>query len=236
MKTTKLFLIIALSSAMVFISACNCIQGEGPVISQTRDLSGFTEIELDMGADIILTQDTGTHVTVEAQQNLMDLIETKVTGQNLKISFREGCYISDNDVVFYIRLPELTGIQLDGSGDISTRGAFNSEDVDFQINGSGTIEVDMIANHIKTGINGSGSVLLKGSSQKFHCNINGSGTVHALGHTAYKAYVDVTGSGDCEIYAHDLLEVDIMGSGTVYYSGNPEIKSNVKGSGTLVKK
>lgn len=235
MKTKNLIL-IAFVIIMGFISSCNCIQGTGPIVSEKRDVANFSEIELDLNADIYLVQDTTVSLTFEAQENLINYIRTDVSRDKLRLYFKENCYLSDETIRFYISLRELSGITVDGSGVIDGNGAFSSEVVDLDINGSGKIMLNLVANKIDIDINGSGSIYLKGSSQKMKCDINGSGNVYASDHTAYKAFIDVSGSGDCEVYVHDLLDANITGSGSVYYSGNPEIQTHVKGSGSVMKR
>lgn len=235
MKTNNL-LLIALIAILLIVSSCNCIEGTGPVVSEKRNVTDFSEIELDLNADIFLVQDTMESLSFEAQENLVSFVKTDVSGDKLRIYFKESCYVSEETIRFYISLRELSGITVDGSGTIDGSGAFSSEDVDLDINGSGKIMLNLVSNKIDIDIDGSGSVYLKGSSQKMKCDINASGNVYASDHTAYKAFIDVSGSGDCEVYVHDLLDAHITGSGSVYYSGNPEIQTHVKGSGSVIKR
>ncbi len=53
---------------------------------------------------------------------------------------------------------------------------------------------------------------------------------------AENADINISGSGNAEITANQLLKVKIAGSGNVYYKSNPVINLEVSGSGKVVKK
>lgn len=220
----------------IVVVSCNCIIGNGEIVKEKRDVGTFTSIVLKMGGDLYLKQDTTTTLSIEAQENLLEHIVTRISGKKLIIDFKSGCYKSDGPVNFYITLPELSEVQVNGSGNIKGKGVFNLEDIGLKINGSGNVNMDIVANRIDISINGSGSVFLDGTSQKLKASISGSGEIYAEDHTSYKAYISVTGSGSCEVYAHDLLDVSITGSGDVSYFGNPELRTHVTGSGSVRKK
>ena len=71
----RFFLFLALSFLMY---GCDCIEGEGELINEKRDVSGFDMIKLDMSARIILTQDSVFSMMIEAQQNILDILTTDV--------------------------------------------------------------------------------------------------------------------------------------------------------------
>jgi hypothetical protein len=47
---------------------------------------------------------------------------------------------------------------------------------------------------------------------------------------------EVKGSGNCNVFSVDKLDVDISGSGNIYYKGKSVIVSHIPGSGKLVKR
>jgi hypothetical protein len=68
MKTAK-YLFIALS-VLVFFNSCQKIKGKGDVVSETRSVSGFSEIDLGMSATVYLTNGDTNSLQVLAQENL----------------------------------------------------------------------------------------------------------------------------------------------------------------------
>src|ERR1700754_1099816 len=81
-------LIIALTGFMFVFSSCEKIVGEGPVVDETRNTSPFQGLSVSVPADAYFTQSPDYSVKLQAQQNILDEIETVVSGNILKIRFR----------------------------------------------------------------------------------------------------------------------------------------------------
>jgi predicted small secreted protein len=234
-KSAKVLLLFLISGLMVFTS-CNCIEGQGPLKTKTISLGGFDEVDLQMGADVLIRQDSFFSISVTAQENLLDIILTEVSGDKLKIKTKENCIRSSKKIKVYINMPIINGLKLNGSGEIKSEGSITTDDLYIDINGSGDVILNVVANKIESEISGSGKVLLSGTARKHLIGISGSGDVNAYDLDAYKVDAKITGSGNIYVKAHKSLNAHINGSGSVFYKGSPDIKSRISGSGSLVKK
>ncbi len=236
MKKYLYFVILGLVSATLLVfSSCDCITGEGPVIEENRETENFTAIDLDISASVNLTKDTGCTIRIRAQESLLPHITTKVSGSKLEIDFETGCYKSSEPINVDISMKTITGLEVDGSGGFYGKDRFDVEKVDLDIDGSGEIDMQFFADRINADLSGSGDIKLRGTAKKVKVDINGSGDVDAKEMMAYRAYIDMNGTGNCSIFVHEYLDVSVSGTGDVYYGGSPEIKSHINGSGTLKK-
>ena len=95
------------------------VKGNGEVVSKDLKLDKFTGIELSFSGDVIITQGATQKVRVEGQQNIIDLINTDVSGVNWKIGFVKNVNNHKN-LTIYITIPTLTKIGISGSGSIKT--------------------------------------------------------------------------------------------------------------------
>ncbi|MEI7803331.1 MAG: DUF2807 domain-containing protein, partial [Bacteroidota bacterium] len=85
--------ITTISSLLIFLlvaASCNrenfpCIKGKGTVQTQTRDVSGYSQIEFQTEGTVYITQDTFYSLKIEAQQNIIDDMQTELNGNSLKI-------------------------------------------------------------------------------------------------------------------------------------------------------
>ncbi len=73
-KLSILFILSLLVTAVM--SSCRKVSGSGPVVSETRNVSGFSEVKSDFSGDVYITQGSIYNVRIEAQQNIIDVIET----------------------------------------------------------------------------------------------------------------------------------------------------------------
>jgi hypothetical protein len=249
---------IALVACAILLSSCepNCADGNGVIITQTRDVSGFTGVESNGDFEVNIYPGEESGVQVEAAENLMNLIITRVSGGELIIETRRGsCIRSSEHIRVTVTVPDLRHMDLNGSGTLwcDTLSTQNLEvdldgsgtiqcislvvpTLDINLSGSGKIETEGTFTTVNAVIDGSGEIILSGESQTADLRINASGNILADDLFTGTCYAAITGSGTIYTWVKDLLEVDISGSGNVYYYGDPEVNIHISGSGQVIKK
>lgn len=231
-------LILLATVAVATSSSCffwKCIDGEGKPELETRQFSGFTEIDLNLNANLELVQTQEKeqfNLEIVTHKNLMEYLETEVVGEKLIIKSKE-CLNPTDDIKLVLEVGKLSKIKLNGSGDIFSNEKLTADDLSIQINGSGDISLEVSANNVQAKINGSGDCKLTGNTNNFNIGINGSGDLKALEFMANMVDVSINGSGDCQVQASQSLNTSIKGSGDVVYSSTPEVKTKITGSGSV---
>ncbi len=204
-----------------------CIQGYGPVQNEIRDLDGFTAVSNTGSFEVRVIQADTFGVEVEAQENLLQIIETYVSGGTLIVKTRnDECINSIAPVIVFVSLPELEEIRNTGSGRLS---ADRAETNDFEIanTGSGDIGIDSVFALTATLKNsGSGDLYMHAAYvDELYMIQSGSGEID--GGIVYDAALySVNHSSSGEIYGMliDGMEVDarLTGSGKIGLRGNAE--------------
>lgn len=227
----------ALMALVISFSSCKKVIGTGPIETETRDISGFTSINLSIDADVHITQDSVYYVEVMAQNNILDILRTNKSGNELCISYKPSTVVkSTEDVVLNIHMPTINGIEVSGSGSVNAAQSISTNTIDCNISGSGKINLNsMVAQQINTKISGSGKISINGgTTENMDCKISGSGDLYCSSLTAQHVNTQTSGSGTHKVYAVQMLDAEISGSGNVYYRGNPTVHSSISGSGKLI--
>lgn len=215
-------MIFALAALMIATLACstisinvNSVTGSGNVISETRDVSGFDSVALEGSGKVTISVGEGESVTVEADDNIVPLIQTRVENDTLVISTKNNTNITTrNTVRVNISMKSLKAIYLKGSGEINASGVAGGN-VEIQLPGSGNITVNGTADSLKISLPGSGNVTCDGLKAK-------------------SATISLNGSGNITAYASESLDATLNGSGTIRYSGSPtQVNKSINGSGTI---
>ena len=205
--------LLILPAALAALALAGCSVGDdGPHTTQTRDVGGFTRVDNRASVDVQLHAGEPQRVRVRAGEKVIDDVRTEVREGTLHVTFDHDGF-GGSDVVVEASVPELTGIEVSGSGDIDADG------ID-----AGTFEVRS---------DGSADIALGGTAGRLAIELDGSGDADAAGLAAREARVAVGGSGDVDVRADERLEVDVDGSGDVRYHGDPALTQNVDGSGDL---
>ena len=228
--------------AMISITSCNFVgkrvRGNGNIVTNTVSVGDFNAVNQRGSINVIVKSGNTPSVKIEADENILPYIETKVENGTLNIRTREGYWLkSSHDMKIYVTAPRFTSIKSFGSGDIESESTISTEDpITISTSGSADINVDVHAPSVTASISGSGDINLKGETKKLDATVMGSGNIKAGELKAEDATIDIAGSGDAEVFASVKLDVSVKGSGDVKYHGNPpSVVSNMKGSGSLEK-
>ncbi|MDX1754065.1 Putative auto-transporter adhesin, head GIN domain [Salinimicrobium sediminis] len=215
------------------------INGNGNVITQTRNVSDYDAVDLTGSMDVILIKGREGNIKVEAEENLQQHITTEVSGGKLKISVEKGYSLNpsrNSDIIITVPFTDLDAVSLTGSGDIRSSDMITTKDFSLSVTGSGNIKLPVQAENTSASITGSGDIDLKGSSTEFNCKVTGSGDISAFDFKAQHVRVTVTGSGDVQVYASESLKASTPGSGDIEYRGNPKKEDfRTMGSGSISK-
>ena len=246
MKTIKHFFLLFFTGLLMVSLGCDndndndptpsgCIDGIGNVVNQDITLPGdITGFAMTIVADVVLTQGATQEVSISAQQNIIDNIETRVANGNWEIDF-EQCANDYEDITIYITLPDLKDIVITGVGSVSATNTFTGlEELNITFTGSGDLTLDVEAQTINSSITGVGDIVLSGTTVDQSITISGVGNYHGFDLISETCTVMVSGAGNAEVSVTDDLNVTISGAGNVYYKGSPDLTVTISGTGNLI--
>lgn len=210
------------------------VKGSGYVITEERLLSDFDRIVVEGSANVIISQGEEQMVQIEADDNIVPIIETRVRGGELTIDPSRR-YRTKQEVNIYITTPAISSLRISGSGNIYGETPITGDVLELAISGSGNMDLEIDYTRLASEINGSGDVLLFGEVNDQEVHISGSGDYHAKELLSQDCYIKISGSGFGEVNVSDRLDAEIRGSGDVVYFGNPQVSSSIRGSGHLIK-
>lgn len=216
------------------------VRGEGPTITETRDIKNFKGFSSGISADITLKQTSNSYkVIVSGQKNILSLLKMDVVDGNLKIGFQKGYSIGYKEALkITIEAPSFNYLGMSGSGNVEADGTLSGDKMTINISGTGNFDLDNIKfSELSVGISGSGDVDLAGSVASVDLTISGSGNLKAESLKAQKARCSVSGSGNISLNVSNELDAIISGSGDISYSGKPaSVRTRVSGSGDIKAK
>ncbi|MBL7793091.1 MAG: DUF2807 domain-containing protein [Saprospiraceae bacterium] len=210
-----------------------CINGSGPIVSETITVPAFTGIDLRMSAKVFVRQGDDFEVTVEGKQNIIDELERDVHSGVWRIEI-DRCTRDVGELNVFITMPDVTSLKISGSGEIISENTLLVDDIDLDISGSGDMDLALEADDISSRISGSGTLLLQGLADELDLNVSGSGDLRAFDLALRTADINISGSGDVEVFVSELLIVRITGSGDVFFKGDPTLDVTITGSGRVV--
>jgi hypothetical protein len=232
----------------------NFVVGSGKVVTQDVDVSNFERVTLEGSGDVYIEQGQTESLSVEADDNIMSLLDIRVEGNELILGIKEGVSVKPSrTIIFTVTVKELSAIAIRGSGDcyvkplesstlkVSIPGSGDIEikslvadDLSMAVDGSGNITLESVdVKTVETSIQGSGDIELAGSADTQEVMVSGSGNYRADDLETDSAGIRIRGSADATVWVHDELTVNVTGSGDIYYYGEPTLHQSATGSGEI---
>ena len=188
--------------------------GSGTPVTQTRNVSSFSDVELAGSANVTVSVGHPRSVVIRADDNLVDRVTTTVDGSTLRIG-TTGSFTTRTSMSVSIMVPTLDGVRLSGSGRITVDG------------------VD--ATRFSATLPGSGQLRVVGRADRLDAMLSGSGDMELSELVGRAVTAEVSGSGRLVVQATDSLDAAVSGSGAIVYVGSPAtVTKSVTGSGAIV--
>ena len=234
--------------------ACDVVRGSGRLVEEEREVAAFERVVLRGEGNVEFEQSEDRELVLEAEDNLVGELVSKVERGSLILSTRQGVILDPTlPIVFHVKGPDLQRISLEGGGNFDSErlesrdlqvdiggsgnvhlGSVESSSLSLNVSGSGEVTVDEVtAEDANVDLAGSGSVGLAGEVDSQSIDISGSGNYFGVHLESDEAAISVSGSGNVEVFARETLSVRIDGSGDVRYKGTPALDTFVSGSGSV---
>jgi hypothetical protein len=232
----RVALIIILVSIFAFtITSCKgWVRGSGNVISEDRDVSGFSKISISGVGNLFIEQGDEESLTIEAEDNILPLITAKVSGNTLTIKINWG--LPTKDLNYYLKVKDLTSLSTSGSVHVSCP-SLNTDNLVFNTSGSSNIDIDSLtAESVKIDSSGSGNITLAGTVDSQEIKSAGSFKYFAEDLKSKSCVINSSGSSDLTVNVSDDLNVTASGSVKVTYIGSPSVTEKTSGSASITSK
>ena len=216
----KLSLMVIVSIGLLSAFGCNIgsiggVEGSGNAKSEKRDVSNFKKIEASGAVQLVIDAKNDFSFEIEADDNLISLIKTEVSGDTLKIS-TEGKFSPKTKITIKVSMPELVSLNISGA---------SKADV-----------TNVKTDSLKLEASGASRINISGEASKLESDANGASTIDAEGLTVSDADAKASGASKTTVSAINDLKADASGASTILYTGEPKNISPKSSGASSVKK
>ncbi|HET9110408.1 MAG TPA: head GIN domain-containing protein [Ktedonobacterales bacterium] len=188
--------------------------GSGTVKTETRQVSGFSRVSFSGVGALNVTQTGKESLTISAEDNLLPLLTSTVSGDTLTLGVKPGDSIRPTkSIVYTLTVAKLDGVSLSGAGSISAQGIKTTA--------------------LSVRLSGAGSMTMGGSAQSQTVELSGLGSYQAKGFQTASTDVTISGAGSATVSASQTLNAVVSGAGSVTYYGSPQVTKSVSGVGSV---
>lgn len=218
--------------AMAF-SACGfsnaeVIRGDGNVTTTTHPLENFEGIDLQGVFNVVLIQGTQPGLTVETDENLLELISIEVKNKLLVVATPKEFMLRPTKMELQITYPALNYLEIGGACKIYSEETVESDEFTLQVSGAADIEMKLETGRLQTSVSGAGNLKLSGYADEHRINLSGASHLRAENLITRNTRLDLSGAGSAHVYSSEELRASLSGVGSVRYYGNPKNKQITK--------
>ncbi len=222
---------------LILVSSCDLVgeQGSGNVIRQERKVSSFTSLDVSGAFKVYLSQGATQSVIIEADDNLMEKIETEVTGGKLRI-YNKRHIMNAKSLNVYITATEMNAIELSGAVDLQTQTRLTGSSFSLDVSGASDSKLELAVQKLDVSSSGGSNLQLIGTATEVKMDVSGAVDLHAFDLLTEKFFLNMSGAGEADINVKNELNADISGAATVRYKGNPaKLVEDISGAGSVRK-
>lgn len=239
-STTKKLL--ALLFVSVLMSSCNVnmfnrVNGNRNVVTADRSTSQkFTKIKVSTGLDLYLSQGSKNKVTLEADENLHDIIITEVNDGVLKIYSEKNIWQAKARKV-YVTVKNLEGLTATSGSDVYTEDVLKVETIKVSATSGADIRIALDADTVETSATSGSDIRISGTANNHTSRANSGASIEAYKLISKNATVNVSSGADINIYASESINAKASSGGDIDFKGNPrEINKKSSSGGSVSAK
>lgn len=230
----------AAAALLLLLNSCvdlnmKSIVGSGNVKTETRTINGeFNAIKVDNGLDLVVVQSDQVSVVVEADDNLLPEIKTKLEGKTLVITTDYNSYTNVSSKKVTVKLPKIAKIEAERGSSVNSEGTLTSEDLDLNTSGGSQMNISVESEKLLAESSSGSGIELKGKALEFQTSSSSGSHVTAGDLLANDISADA--SSGSSIFVHPLVKLkgEASSGGSVRYNNDPKSFSKKESSGGSV--
>ncbi|AUP80722.1 head GIN domain-containing protein [Flavivirga eckloniae] len=241
MTTLVKFILATILSLTLF--SCNFdmnfntgVRGNGNVVTEDRTIrEPFSTIKATEGLDVYLTQGDSESVSVEADENLQDLIVVEVVNDILKIHTKRNIGKASSKKVM-VSFKDVSSIISTSGSDVYSTNVITAERLDLKSTSGSDMRLEVNTTELNCKSTSGSDLRLSGKTTKLIAEATSGSDIKAADLISESSHVKATSGADITVNTSKELTAKATSGGDIKYYGNPEKVDKSNNSSGSVRK
>jgi len=222
---------------LILIKSCRFRTGSGNIITETRSTGSFDGISVGGGFDVEVKTGTVTSVIVEADDNIMKFIQTRVSGNTLKINTEDMNNYTDVHMKVFITAPAIKRIKASASAAVEVLGILKAADeLTFGASSGSSVKAELDAPRVTADASSGASVTLSGKTQEYSVQASSGGEIRSGELLSENTTVKASSGASARVHASISLNANASSGASITYRGAAVVNQSVSSGGSINKK
>lgn len=236
MKTlTKLFamLLVLFLTTSCFVDGLTGVRGNRNVVSEDRSINkDFDAIKVQQGIHLYITQGTNTDISVEADENIIDLLITEVRDNQLKIYFEKNVNRAKARNV-YLTVDEVSRIRASSGAHVKAENTMQLTSLDLDASSGSSIKMYVNADEIITETSSGANIDVFGKTKMFSARASSGSSIDADELTTVDAEARASSGAHINVNVSGKLTAKASSGGDIDYEGSPSVNKSTSSGGSV---
>jgi len=239
--TTLIRIIVTSILSLLMFSCINMnwgtgVKGNGNVVMETRAVNeSFSKIKASEGLSVYLTQGNSESITVEADENLQELILTEIKDGVLKIHCKEQIGKASSRKV-NVNFKSIAGITSTSGSSVYSTNTITADNLELKSSSGSNMKVKVEANNLTCDSSSGSSLKVSGEALSLSADASSGSTIKAGDLKAESSEVSASSGANLTVNTSKALIAKASSGASVKYYGNPEMLDTDKSSGGSINK
>ena len=230
-------ILFILFGLIVLLSACVTKYGSGRIITEERQLEGFSAIEVSGNIEVDVSTGSGYSVKVEADDNVMPYVSTNLSGDRLEISLAKNFEVNDGHLKITVTAPEIKAVEASASAEVhALSGLKSNAEVELTTSSAATIKASVDAPLITLRTSSGSKIETKGMCKTLKVTASSGSSIEAKDLLSETTNATSSSGASIAVYASVNLEARASSGASISYSGNPLTNIDESSGGSVRKK
>jgi len=229
--------ITVMVTLLVGVTSCvmNGLRGNGNVETQERNISeDFTGIKVSQGINVYLTTNNNLNLTVEADENIIDLLRTEVNNGTLKIYFEKNIWRAKSRNV-YLSVPSLSSVVTTSGASVKFENSLKTGKLSLRATSGADIDAHVDVTDLSSATTSGADIKISGIAKNFDASATSGSDIKAFNLKADYVRARVTSGADIKVRALKEISAKATSGGDIRYEGNPKVVNKTKNSGGSIR-
>lgn len=210
-------------------------KGNGIVVEENRTVrEDFTEISASEGLHVYVTQADDFEITVEADENIIDLIGTDIKNGRLRVHAIENIGRATKKI--YVSLPEVTALKSSSGAHLNTKNTLETDKLEIDSSSGSNLNVEFVAGDVDIDASSGANLNLLGEAKVAYIDVSSGGNINARQLDTKTCHADASSGGNLSVSVSESLTADASSGGNISYSGQASVQSKKNLSGSITKR
>lgn len=206
------------------------------MVSREKTVASFTNITVSGGFEVEIRKGTTQKVTVEADDNIIDDIETLVAGGQLKIKLRNEYNLHEAHMKILIIAPSIKSINSAASADVEAFDVLMSDEtMQFKASSGSSIKATIDAPAAEADASSGAEIDLGGRTRNFNAKASSGASVHADKLLSENTTAQTSSGATLDVHASVSLDAKASSGGSVNYRGAASVIKKESSGGNINK-